>query len=303
MRAESRVRLLNYISKSPLDCPVALVFGHAGAMNWAGASYNDVGMELADKLWQDGYPADLIPSSEIENGNLYIDDDGWICYGTQRYAAVVLYHPEFEKPSTSSFFNKAQEGPTTLFRVGNWTKDFNGQTINGEKELPNTMVESEINSVVPEITTALQKQNILPQTPAISQLTGFLHTSSSPPATGFCRLIDGTIIQIAGTDSVSGDPIQSKISIGDYDVTFDAIGVAAVRLDVKGRVEAMAAGGLKHFKVKDFEIKLDKEVDIALWMDKKGNWKGVLQGWNGAIPAQLMTITKDWIRINVPVPL
>jgi hypothetical protein len=65
-QGEMRVRLLNYIDPTPLDCPVAVVFGEACALNWAGPAYTDVGMGLADALWQAGYPADLIPTYEVE---------------------------------------------------------------------------------------------------------------------------------------------------------------------------------------------------------------------------------------------
>ncbi len=304
MHAESRVRLLNFISQSPLDCPVAVVFGHACAMNWAGPAYNDVGMEVADSFWREGFPADLIPSSEIENKSLYINEEGWVCYGPQRYAAVVLYHPEFEKSSTVAFFNKAAKGPTRLFRVGDWTQDFNGQVFDDNAALPESMVdESDTISIVEKICKILRTQNIEPQSSATDNLKGFGHISSSPPTTGLCRLIDGTIIQVAGTNNVAGDSIQSSIKIDNHNVTFDATGVAAVRLDKNGRVEALAVGGLKYFKVLDFEISLDKRVDIALWKDEKGKLSGLLQGWSGAIPPALLAITKDWIHLDIPVPL
>jgi len=304
MRAESRVRLLNYISQSPLDCPVAVIFGHTCAMNWVGPAYNDVGMEVADNFWREGIPADLIPSSEIENKNLYINEDGWVCYGPQRYAAVLLYHPEFEKSSTATFFNRAANGPTRLFRVGNWTQNFNGKVFDGKAALPQSMADySDRTSVAKKICRILHMQNIKPQSPATDSLKGFNHVSSSPPTTGFCRLIDGTIIQIAGTNNVAGDTIQSKIMINGNEVSFDAIGVAASRLDDEGRVEALAAGGLKYFKVQDFKISLDKRIDIALWKDKKGKWRGLLQGWSGSTPASLLAITHDWIHLDVPVPL
>jgi hypothetical protein len=304
MRAESRVRLLNYISQSPLDCPVAVIFGHSCAMNWAGPGYNDVGMEVADNFWREGFPADLIPSSEIENKNLYINEDGWICYGAQRYAAVLLYHPEFEKSSTADFFNNAAKGPTKLFRVGDWTQDFNGQVIDGNAALPQSMADySDTTSVATKICRIIGMQNIEPQSSASDSLKGFSHVSSSPPTTGFCRLIDGTIIQIAGTDNVAGDPIQSNIIISDYEVSFDAIGVAAIRLDDEGRVEALAAGGLKYIKTLNFEISLDERVDMALWKDEKGKLKGLLQDWDSAIPASLLAITQNWRHLDIPVPL
>ena len=65
MRADCRVRMLNFISKTPADCPVALIFGHACAANWTQDSYGDCGLELARTIRVAGYPVDLIPSSEI----------------------------------------------------------------------------------------------------------------------------------------------------------------------------------------------------------------------------------------------
>ena len=88
-----------------------------------------------------------------------------------------------------------------------------------------------------------------------------------------------------------------------HDVTFDALGVAAVRLSEDGRLEAMAAGGLKHFKTGSVEITLDQAADIAVWRDAKGVMQGVLQDYEGEVPASLMAITPRWLRVAVPPPL
>ncbi|MBE0655804.1 MAG: hypothetical protein IH594_18530, partial [Bacteroidales bacterium] len=120
--------------------------------------------------------------------------------------------------------------------------------------------------------------------------------------TGFCRLIDGTLIQVAGTHRVSGDPIRTEMNITDHPVSFDAEGIAAVRLDPEGNVQALAAGGLKKFKAGNLEILLDDRVDLALWIDQYGKWQGVLQDWDGVIPDPLLKITKDWSRLAIPVP-
>jgi hypothetical protein len=310
MRAESRVRLLNAISQSPLDCPVAVVFGHSCAMNWAGPHYNDVGMKLADTLWYSGYPADLIPTSEIENGSLQVDKKGWVRYGDQRYAAVILYHPEFEKESTSEFFLKAGKGKTALFRVGDWTRDFHGTPVDGDALLPDQMLA--MNSYQDAYLSTLEKmkkQNIQRQTPSTElldssywSLEGFSHTSYCPPTTGFSRLIDGTVIHIAGTRHTSGDTIQTAFEIHEHPVRVDAVGVAAVRLDKNGKLEALAAGGLKSFKAGSFEINLDERLDIALWVDHKGKWQGIVQGCKGAIPADLLNVTEKWTRLHIPEP-
>jgi hypothetical protein len=311
MQAENRIRLLNYISQSPLDCRVAVVFGHPGAMNWASQSFNDVGMKLVDTLWYHGYPTDLIPTSEIENGSLKIDDNGYIHYGKQRYSAVVLYQPELEKESTSLFFQKAKDGQTALFRIGDWNKDFEGNSVDQEKLLPENMRDvSDYKSAFPLLLDVLRKDSILPQTPATSvldrkyfQLRGYDHTSYFPPNTGFAKLIDGTRIMIAASEDVSGDTIQSKFSMKGYDVFVDAIGVVGVRLDENGELDALVAGGLNEFARGDFKISLDKRTDIALWKNGEGKWKGVIQAYKPMeIPDVLKAITTDWEFLKATVP-
>jgi hypothetical protein len=310
MRADSRIRLLNYITRSPLDCPVAVIFGHACAMNWAGPHYNDVGMELVDRLWKEGYAADLIPTSEIDNGSLRVDEKGSVCYGDQKYAAVVLYHPEFERKNTADFFRKASKGETALFRAGKWTRDFDGLSVDGENLLPKSMTDSgSVDTVYASLTAALRKKPIFKQTPATKildntyfNLRDFESKSYAPPTTGHSRLIDGTEILIAGTNNVAGDPIVTEMQVRNRDVSIDAMGIAAFRLNDKGQLEALVAGGLRHFKAGDFEISLDDRVDIALWIDANGKWQGVLQSESGVISKQLLKITKQWTRLRVPVP-
>jgi hypothetical protein len=114
--------------------------------------------------------------------------------------------------------------------------------------------------------------------------------------------VDGTLVQVAGTINCTGDPIKSTMKIGQYNVTFDAVGVAAVRLDSKGKPKALAASELKYFESGDFRIRLDKPVDLALWKNDKGEWEGLLQGWEGEIPSQLLSLTHKWQRISLPAP-
>ena len=120
------------------------------------------------------------------------------------------------------------------------------------------------------------------------ELRDFESRSYAPATTGTSRLIDGTVIQIAGTSSISGDPILMEMRIRDRNITIDALRMAAVRLNGKGRLEALAAGGLKRFRVEDFEILLDTRVDVALWRDGKREWQGVLQSESSLIPETLL---------------
>jgi hypothetical protein len=224
--------------------------------------------------------------------------------------AYVLYHPEFENRSVADFFTKAANGETRLLRVGNWTKDFYGNPLEGNKLLPASMtVANKVQEAFAQVLQILTEQNIEKQSPATEvldntyfRLRDFTHTSYAPPTTGFCRMIDGTVILAAGSHQASGDPIRKEFKISRYTASVDAVGIAAARLDKNGNLEALAAGGLKSFQVNNFQLTLKEPADIALWKNKNGKWQGVLQGWTGDIPEELLKITANWSRLEIPVP-
>lgn len=304
MRAECRVRLLNFISQGPLNSPVAVVFGQARAMNWAGPAYNDVGMELIDSLWGAGYPADLIPSHEIENGSLRVSGDGWVQYGQQRYAAVVLYRPEFDNAKTATFFQGVKTARTALFRVGSWTADFEANDFGGDAALPEAMhLYPDAGAAVSAVLETLRERGIQRQTPSQAASKRFEHVLSEPPARGFCHLTDGTLIHVSGERNVVGDPLRLKLDVKGTPVEFDAVGVAAVRLSLDGKFVAMAAGGLKSFSAGDVRFTLERPTDMALWRNADGSLHGVLQGNIGPIPKVLKTLTADWTLLDLPPAL
>jgi hypothetical protein len=315
IRADCRIRLLNFISAAPVDCPVAVIFGHACAMNWAGPAFNDVGTELTDAFWRAGYYADLIPSSELRDQVLRVDADGNIWFGQQRYAAVVLYHPEFENATTAEFFRKAAKGKTLLYRIGDWTKNFDAKSFDGNAALPPRMkIARDINGCAEAVLAELRHAGIEPQTCATMTFPkwgGMGRTSAALPSSGICRLLDGTVILASGQNDVRGDPIQKTIKVAPrhgsgqdgHDVAFDAVGVAAVRLDKGGKLEALAAGALKSFRGGGVSLDLPQRIDLALWRDAEGKWHGVLQDWTGPVPAALLAFTRDWLRLRVPRPL
>ena len=292
LRAECRVQLLNYISTAPIDCPVAVVFGHPRACNWADAGCGDPGLPACNALWAQGYYADLIPSSEIACGALKVSDDGHVQYGPQKYAAVLFYQPQYERPLVGEFFRKAAAaGTTALYRVGDWTMDFEGGPVDVKTLLPAEMKAADADACTSEIITRLKASGVDPQTKGTRQRSGQ------------CRLLDGTVILASGEKDVLGDPIRKTIKVGGQDVTFDAVGVAAVRLDKDGRLEALAAGALKSFRGGGVTIELLEPIDVALWRDARAQMHGVVQGWSGPIPAALSNITSDWQRLAVPQPL
>lgn len=302
-RADARVRLLNYVSTAPVDCPVAIVFGHPAALNWTGPGFANAGVELTNALWQEGHYADLIPSSEIANGSLTLAEDGRVQYGPQRYAAVIFFQPQYERAAVAEFFrNAAAKGKSALFRVGDWTLDFDGQSFDGAAALPPTMSAASPTDAVRSVIAHLKTTGIAPQTPGSMHTAAGFPPSVMPHASGQCRLLDGTLIFASGEKDVMGDAISKTISVRDQPATFDAIGIAAVRLDPDGKLRALAAGGLKHFDGGGLTIDLAERADVALWRDATGEWRGVLQEFDGPLPEPLARITKNWTRVKTPAP-
>jgi hypothetical protein len=170
-------------------------------------------------------------------------------------------------------------------------------------------VANETQEAFAQVLQILTEQNIENQSPATEvldntyfRLRDFTHTSYAPPTTGFCRMIDGTVILAAGSNQASGDPIRKEFKINQYTASVDAVGIAAARLDKNGNLEALVAGGLKSFKVNNFELNLKEPADIALWKNESGKWQGVLQDWTGDVPEELLKITANWSRLEIPVP-
>lgn len=303
MAAEARVRLLNFIATAPEDCPVAVVFGHPAALSWVGPGLGEVGMGIVDGLWERGYYADLIPTSEIASGALTVTAEGQVSYGPQRYQAVVLVQPQYERAEVAEFFRKAAAGgKTALYRVGEWTRDFEGRPFDGAGALPAAMKAVDWArdgaGVLERLRAAVE-----PQTPGTLRGGAGFRASMMPRPTGTCRLLDGTVIWASGQEDVMGDPIRRTVTVQGHEVTFDAVGVAAVRLDGQGKLQALAAGGLKAFRGAGVQVQLPERLDVALWRDARGQWRGVVQGGDGPVPQALAALTKDWTRLAVPVPL
>ncbi len=301
MRADARLRLLHFIARAPLDCPVAVIFGHAAAMNWAGPHYNDVGLGLANELWRQGYPADLIPADEIQANALRVDEAGWVRYGPQRYTAAVLYHPEFEPAGTADFVARAALGRTAFWRVGDWTRDFAARPVTAQWPAEFKTV-ANVSACARQIVEHLRKSGLRPQTPATASI-GWDTQSAAPPRAGSCRLVDGTIVWLAGNHRLTGDPIAIQEVLAGNPIEARAVGMLAIRLDAAGKLDALAAGGLSRFRGGGVELNLDPPTDLALWSDAQGQRRGVVQGGEDAIPQALRDLTPHWLHLAVPVPL
>ncbi|MCX7010765.1 MAG: hypothetical protein NTY53_26570 [Kiritimatiellaeota bacterium] len=270
MTGMARLRLLDFVSQAPLDCPVGVAFGHACAMNWAGPAYDDVGMDIAAELCGKGYPTDLFPSSLVGTPALHVDAEGYICLGQQRYRALVLYHPEFESVATLKFFDKALKGKTAVFVVGDWTRDFEGKPFDALTQLPAEKLRrcSDNAGCVAAVVQALEAGGV-------ERCTGWSVRKSGkrfdavPPQVGHSRLTDGTYLYIAGTKDVAGDLINTNFIVQGHIVTVDAVGLVAIRFAADGKISTLAAGGLKSFSTDGIDLVLPERMDVAFRTERR----------------------------------
>lgn len=305
MAGLTRLRMLDFITRAPLDCPVAVVFGHACAMNWAGPSYNRVGMAVAGALCEAGYPADLFPSSLVGSAALRIDAEGYVCLGPQRYRAVVLYQPEFGDEAELAFFEQAARGKSAVFQVGDWTRDAAARPLDGAARLGSDVRVCSGDAACAEaVTRYLAAGKVERVTGWTGRLAGWGQGAgvrhATPPTDGHSVLTDGTYVRIAGGKNPAGDPICETFVWQGQSVTVDAVGVVAIRFALDGNVAAFAAGGLKRLKAGRLDITLQEQADLAFITERDGKIKGVFQGRPGDAPAALLAITPEWRALASP---
>ncbi|MBE7539236.1 MAG: hypothetical protein HS122_12590 [Opitutaceae bacterium] len=284
MRAESRVRLLNYVSKTPLDCPVAVVFGHAAAVNWVGPHFGDLGVDFAEDLWARGVRADVIPSTEIQTGALKIDPDGMVSFGVQKYQALVFLNPEYEPDSSIDFLRKVSRSNSQLFIRGHRTLTFDGVP----RSESDTLVDGAGSDPTPSrVVQFLTKSHSAPMAPYRVEVA---------PLADQSMLTDGTTFLARGEQNPAGDPIDATFYCGTFRVKAKATGVFAIKLSKNGDLESLAASDLRFVEAGNFRLELTEPVDLALWREN-GRLRGVIQGISVPPPA-LLALTHDWALLQ-----
>lgn len=272
MAGMTRLRMLDFITRAPLNCPVAVIFGHACAMNWAGPSYNRVGLEVVSALCAEGYPADLFPTSLGTSNALRLDAEGYVCLGAQRYRAVVLYQPEFGNETELAFFARAAQGKSAVFQVGDWTCDAEARPLETAARLG-----AAVRRCAGDDPCAKAVTRVLAEA-GMARVTGWERKGSThpvPPADGHSVLTDGTYVRVAAAESPEGDPISETFMWQGHSVAVDAVGVVAIRFSADGKVEAFAAGGLKRVITDGLEIELPERTDLAFVRESDGTCKAV----------------------------
>lgn len=321
-RIRSKIRLLNLITNSPLNSSVAVVFGHFGVMNPLREEYKKVGVELCDHLALAGYPADLIPSDEINSVDLqnrplwFQNKDGFLQYGAQAYRYIVFYG--------------VNDSDRNDFEALAALKTDKCQTH--IVEIPVQIESSQKISVLDSIINSLKEANIPVQTPWKAEQEQFMsgtdEISTRPNRNGFALLIDGTYIRIASQNNSTGEdiiledePILSNSGQLFGTVSVQCNGLFACRFNENGILTALVATDLRFFSCNDLEINLiddfeNKEVpeglDVVLLRKNEGqmiesgnaqhSWLGIFQARENNLPDSLKKITADWQFLASPFP-
>jgi hypothetical protein len=292
-KARHRIRLLDLITHSPADSPVAVVFGHFGAMNWGRSEFEKAGttaVQCCDLLSAAGYPADLTPSSQADSGLWTLDSEGFLMYGVEKYSLVVFFgETDSDRTDFEKVRKRCSEGGKT--KIVDMTATIDRESLQKTSE---------------EIVRHLRGQGIQPQTAwkIGASWNGF--AIARPPRTGMGRYVDGTHVWTAAEKNPAGDeilltntPISEKP--GAPTVSVSATGLFACRFDTNGKLTALAASELKRFEGGGIALKLENPADIALWKNADGSWNGVLQAAENRLPKELADLPNtQWKFLAVP---
>lgn len=300
-RIREKIRMLNLVSNSQIDSPVAVVFGRIGASNPLRSEYLAVGVDICDLISSKGYPTDLIPVDEVFSNR----PDGtpkWqvrnshLAYGDQQYSAILLYgESDAEKDAWLALHELADKTSNcrTKFIV-----------------VPVAATRKDKEALATEAIDVATLEGVVRQTPWVRDRYAFGNEeeiSYRPPRTSVSRFLDGSVLWIASTESDFGDPIvlnKEKIELkrGSYspEISVVANGVFLTRFDDQGELDAVVASEVKSltvgelsFVLSDDEIGADP-VDIAVWKDANGQWRGVFQRHDNVLPPALQKIVPKW---------
>ncbi|MDO4630087.1 MAG: hypothetical protein Q4C70_12980 [Planctomycetia bacterium] len=335
--ARAKTRLLSLITTSPLDSPVAVVFGHWSCMNWSRPEFGNLtgALRVCDFFAKNGYPTDLVSSYEARQKTLSgtpcwtVNERGFLQYGVQEYRLVIFYAETDSDAEDFATLEKLAAGSKTKLekimahpeeaaiqeRFGKYltTKTENGENSGTETETGDSDVLSQVRKQTPWRIEAPRNAG------------GNWH--AHPGMEAFSRRVDGTLVWThASYENPTGMPIKlENVSVALNNTQKDgqkkvalinakANGILACRFDAGGNLNALAGAGLTHFEVgysDPMRIQLTEPVDIAIWQSTESDkstenadsatpWQGVFQGIVNDLPAELKALPVTWRFLQKP---
>ena len=271
IRAEEILRLLPLMTRAPIDCPVAHVFGHDRFVNWLDPACGDWGKGLAHGLGQMGYYVDAYPASEIAAGTFAVDSDGFLRVGRQCYKAVALCNLSANERAAWERIASAKRLNTRVF----------------------------FDPHVDEVAAYLKSTDAVRQTPLGKD--GFWGGKDNllPKSDGVMFLTDGTAVRIkGGRPDFAGDEIEGELKTGGVRVKYKARGMFAARAK-NGALTGIAGGEVTRVDAPGLSLLLPSPADIVLVKLSDG-WHGVWQTpcTEGQIPGAVRRLAAKWVKLR-----
>lgn len=245
---EEGIRRIRAFQKSTPDSRILVVFGmeavsnwmlnQPGAVRWTCSSPRlDRVLEMTQAIFEAGYLCDLVPSSEIANGSVRLED-GKLRYGSHHdYDALIFLFPEFVSESVWEFLKSYRAQGGKLAGVGSLTRLNGGRDVGAEFGAWQSGLATWWKDV-----EEVQGVSLLVETLKKWQITGnaFEHG---------CVYKDGSVIFTADGDRNIGNSLKVREFIHGHLVEFQGEDYLALELDETGRVKRYVSGKCKVLQV------------------------------------------------------
>lgn len=236
-RMERRVAKVNAFQQSQPDSRVLIVFGMEAVTNWRLNGHTDgrllrnrgqLGkvLKFAESLFESGYLCDLVPSTEIANGDVSLVG-GSARYGTQSFDAIIYLLPECIDRGVLQFLARYARRKGKLILHGRCTYFNDGRRATDEFAALLTGVEHYFADAMStrDAMAILKKWNV---------------PGNMPP--GGCLYQDGSVIFTAPGVMENGNPLQVDCVVAGHRICFEGEDFLCLALGEEGRVARQASG-------------------------------------------------------------
>ena len=246
---EQEVAKIDVFQESHPDSRVLIVFGMEAVSNWRLNGHTDgclrrlrgnlsKVLKFTQSLFKSGYLCDLVPSTEIVNGDVKLVN-GKAVYGTQVYDAVIYLLPECMDGRVMELISEYASSNGKLIingvcrysNTGEQVKDdFSGLLNSMENYFPDAMSTSDV----------------------IKLLRKWQIAGNMPP--NGCIYQDGSVIFTAPGVMQRGNPLHVDCEIKGHRVCFDGEDFLCLELDEEGHVKRYSYGSKDLLSVDGKEI-------------------------------------------------
>lgn len=242
---EERLGGLNSFQVAQPDSRVLIIFGMEAVSNWhlsnpgqkqwtsVGALQRDA-LKFANDLFKGGYLCDIVPSTEVINQDVFINEHDKVSYGTQTYDAVIILFPEFTDVKILDFLRQYTANRGNAVLIGDCRYYADGKEAAGDFAEAVAHVEHHLAKPV-EMETVVR----------------ILETWGVPRNTyeNGCVYQDGSVVFTAQGLKCKGNRLIVDSVIKGHRVEFEGEDYLGIDLGWDGRVKRVCAGRTDYLRV------------------------------------------------------